>query len=318
MLLKRFKDNPILKPEFEWEINGAFNPCVVQNKNKIIMLYRGMDSDYISHIGCAESIDGIHFKKNKKPLVELKEDYEKYGMEDPRIIKLEGKFYITYIILAEPPFSGKNNLPQTAVMYTKDFKNFTRIGKITSKGANDKDVLIFPEKIRGHYYFIHRPDQWTGAGYKTCAPSIWISHTEKFEKLWHPTLLLRPESKWEEYKVGGGCPPIKTKKGWICIYHGITKDLTYSAGAFLLDLNNPRKVIAKLKKPILRAQEDYEKTSDGKWVVFPTGAIVLNDQLFVYYGAGDRFSCLATCKLDELLKQLMKSPYKEKDGEIIC
>lgn len=315
-MLKRFKSNPILKPEFEWEIKGAFNPCVVKDGKKIKMLYRGMDASYISHIGYAESTDGIHFKKNKKPLVNLQEDYEKYGMEDPRIIKVENKFYITYVILNEKPFSGRNNLPQTAVIYTKDFKNFMRIGKITSKGANDKDILIFPEKIRGHYYFIHRPDQWTGASYQTHAPSIWISHTNKFEKLWHPTLLLKPESKWEEYKVGGGCPPIKTKKGWLCIYHGLTNNLVYNAGAFLLDLKDPRKVIAKLKNPILKAEKDYEKTSDGKWVVFPTGAIVLNDELYVYYGAGDRFSCLATCKLDTLLQQLIKSPYK-KDGETV-
>lgn len=310
MLLKRYGKNPILKPEFEWEVKGAFNPCVVKDGKKIRMLYRGMNSHYISHIGYAESTDGVNFKKNKTPLVNFKEPYEKNGMEDPRIVKLEDKFYITYVVLSEPPFSGKNNLPQTAVMYTKDFRTFIRIGKITSKGANDKDVIVFPEKIQGHYYFIHRPDQWTGEGYKTSSPSIWISHTTEYEKLWHPSLLMKPESKWEEYKIGGGCPPIKTKKGWLCIYHGVTKDLVYSAGAFLLDLKNPLKVIAKLKQPILKAEKDYEKTNDSKFVVFPTGAIVLNDQLLVYYGAGDKFGCLATCKLDDLLRYLLKYPYK--------
>lgn len=302
MKLTRYKGNPILKPSRnKWESKAVFNPGVVLD-NKIKMLYRaiGEYKNGISRLGYAESTDGFNFNRLKKPVLRLEEDYEKYGMEDPRITKFGDKFYITYVVLRNPALSP-NPLPQTALAVTEDFRKFKRLGKITSPGADDKDVLLFPERFRNEYAFIHRPNKWVGYRYETQFPSIWISHSSKFVKLWHPHLLMKPKFSWESMKIGGGCPPIKTERGWLVIYHGIDDDFTYRVGAVLLDLKNPRRVLARLKEPILEPKKAYEREDGVKKIVFPTGAVVEDSKLLVYYGASDRYIAVAYCNLEELL-----------------
>ena len=128
MKLTRYKKNPILKPtKNKWENLEVFNPGVTYFNEKIYMLYRaiGKDKDYISRIGLAISKDGFNFRRFSRPLINLKEDYEKYGMEDPRITKFDHTYYITYVVLKNPALSGYAT-PQTALMSTKDFKKFKK------------------------------------------------------------------------------------------------------------------------------------------------------------------------------------------------
>jgi len=308
MNLKRCPNNPILKPtKNKWENNEVFNPGVVFFKGKIHMLYRATskeDKNYISRLGYAVSEDGFQFKRRSEPILKLRKPYEKWGMEDPRITKIDGICYITYVVLKHPANSGYAT-PQTAVMSTRDFKKFKRLGKITSPGADDKDVVLFPEKIKGRYTFLHRPNLWTGEKYETAFPSIWISHAHKFKKLWHPELLIKPKFAWEELKIGSGPPPIKTKKGWLLIYHGVSNRLNYRVTAALLDLNDPRKVIARLDEPILKPENSYEIRGE-QGIVFPTGAILREGRLIVYYGAADKYVCAAYCNLEELLSCFKK------------
>ena len=120
------------------------------------------------------------------------------------------------------------------------------------------------------------------------------------------TLLLKPEQDWEALKVGAGPPPIKTKYGWLLIYHGVDKDRFYRAGAALLDLNEPSKVIGRTKTPILEPKEPYEKNGDVNNVVFPTGACIIDGKLFVYYGAADKVCCLASAELESLLDFILQ------------
>jgi len=316
MKLKRYKKNPILKPtKNKWENLAVTNPGVIYYKNKIHMLYRAIGNDpySTSKLGYATSTDGFNFKRYNKPIFPLKEDYEKYGTEDPRITQIGNTLYITYVVLKNPANSGYA-LPQTAVASTKDFKKFKRHGKITSPGAEDKDVLLFPEKINKQHVFLHRPNLWTGKEYETIYPSIWISKSIRFKKLWSSELLLKPKYEWEMMKIGGGCPPIKTNKGWLLIYHGVecpipleeyiqqpsTCKITYSVGAALLDLKNPKKVIARLKEPILEAKKSYE-TEGPKKVVFPTGYVLQEEDLIIYYGSADKYVSIAYCNLQDLL-----------------
>jgi len=304
MKLKRCGDNPIIgpNPRHKWESKATFNPGVVFYKDKIHLLYRaiGEYKHYISRLGYAYSSNGIDFKRFKRPVFKPDRKYEKYGFEDPKITKIKNTIYITYVVLSKYA-NLPHPFPQTAIASTKDFRQFKRYGKITPKGVEDKDLVLFPEKIKNNYLILHRPHKWVGKKYKTEHPSIWISESKKLRRLWYSHPLLKPKEEWEMEKIGAGCPPIKTEKGWLVIYHGVDKKLVYRAGAFLLDLKNPAKVIARLKEPILEPKKRYEKRGFKKKVVFPTGAIIKEEDLFVYYGCADKRISLAHCNLEKLL-----------------
>ncbi len=306
MKLKRCDKNPILKPRkgVSWESKGVFNPGIVYNKGEVHMLYRaiGEYKHYISRCGYAWSTDGVRFHRKDKPALKPELYYEKWGCEDPRITKIDNNFYITYVVLKNPAVSP-DPVVQTALASTNDFQNFDRLGKITFKGADDKDVVLFPEMIKHNYFFLHRPNRWTGKKYETINPSIWISEVGHFNKIRKWSLLMKPKYDWERIKIGSGTPPIKTEQGWLVIHHGIDRNNCYRAGAFLLSLNNPKKLLARSSEPILEPIKEYER-EEVKKVVFPTGAYVKNRMLNVYYGASDKYVCLASCNLNKLLNSL--------------
>jgi len=330
--LQRYEKNPILRPvkSNQWESEAVFNCGAIYWNNQVHLLYRaiGEYDNYISRIGYAISSDGINFQRKNSPLFELEKEYEKWGCEDPRITEIEGKFYITYVVLSQPARQG-GGLPRTALATTTDFIHFEKKGIITPEGADDKDAVLFPEKINGEYVMLHRPHNWIQKdvyeekgkkylrvkekviewpieeipNYFPEKPSIWISYSKNLKNWIRHKVLMEPKEWWEDFKIGAGTPPIKTKKGWLIIYHGVSSD-GYRAGATLLDLKNPSKVIGKTKNPILEPKEDYEKTGDVNNVVFPTGGVIINNKLFIYYGTADKYIGLATCDLEKLLKEL--------------
>jgi len=322
MKLKRHKQNPILKPtKNDWESEAVFNCGAVCKDNLVHLLYRaiGDHKKYKSTLGYAVSRDGINFKRYDKPVFESKEEYEKWGCEDPRITQIGNKFYITYVALSKPAHKG-GGPPKTALATTTDFINFERQGIITPEGAEDKDVVLFPEKINGKYVMLHRPSNWIRPDYSPENPSIWITYSDDLKNWNDHKVVIEPEREWEGGKIGVGPPPIKTDKGWLLIYHGSSwlpnskfknyrgklYDRIYKAGAVLLDIEDPSKIIGKTKGPILDPEEDYEIFGDVPNVVFPEGTVVRGDELFVYYGAADKTCCLATCKLEELIESLVK------------
>jgi len=153
------------------------------------------------------------------------------------------------------------------------------------------------------FYTDHR--SWVGPKFGIDKPSIWIAEGNTLSNFEKNTVLMKPEQDWEELKIGSGPPPIKTKHGWLLIYHGVDKDLVYRTGAALLDLNNPVKVIARTKEPVLQPQEPYERIGDVNNVVFPTGACVIDEKLHVYYGGADKVCCLAVVELNALLQYIL-------------
>jgi predicted GH43/DUF377 family glycosyl hydrolase len=333
ILLQRYKKNPILVPNEAnwWESKAVFNCAILHYENKFHMLYRaiGEYEKYISRIGYASSTDGYSFARSNHIALEPMQDYEQYGIEDPRMVEIDNQVYITYVILSAYVTDGAIVEASTALATTTDFLKYTRLGVITTKGSNNKDVVLFPEKMSqqqqqqqssvlsssssnntdgaGKYFFLHRPSGWIGSKYGVNKPSIWLGEGNALTNFEKHTLLLKPEEDWEELKVGAGPPPIKTRTGWLVIYHGVSRDKAYRAGAALLDLHDPSKIIGRTKTPILEPKEPYEKFGDVSSVVFPTGACVVdNDKLFVYYGGADRVCCLATADLDYLLDQILK------------
>ena len=331
ILLQRYKKNPILVPNEAnwWESKAVFNCAILHYENKFHMLYRaiGEYERYVSRIGYASSTDGYSFVRSNHIALEPTQDYEQYGIEDPRMVEIDNQVYITYVILSAYVTDGAIVEASTALATTTDFLKYTRLGVITTKGSNNKDVVLFPEKMSqqqqqssvlsssssnntdgaGKYFFLHRPSGWIGSKYGVNKPSIWLGEGNALTNFEKHTLLLKPEEDWEELKVGAGPPPIKTRTGWLVIYHGVSRDKVYRAGAALLDLHDPSKIIGRTKTPILEPKEPYEKFGDVSSVVFPTGAcIVDNDKLFVYYGGADRVCCLATADLNYLLDQILK------------
>ena len=158
------------------------------------------------------------------------------------------------------------------------------------------------------YFSLQRPSSWIGSSYGIGRPSIWLAESSSkltnFDKY---KILLEPKEDWEALKIGAGTPPIRTKKGWLIIYHGVSADKVYSAGAALLDLKDPTKILGRSKSPILEPKETYEKYGDVDNVVFPTGACVIDGLLFLYYGGADKVCCLATAELEAILDHVLQS-----------
>ena len=303
----RHPKNPILLPDkyHTWEDMAVFNPGATLFQGKFHLLYRaiGEYQKYVSTIGHAVSADGINFTRDSEPVIVPEKDYEQYGIEDLRINSLEGSFYLTHTVLGCPA-KEVGEPHRVGLIKTKDFKSFERLGVITPKEICSRNGVLFPERVNNHYVLLHRPLYPTSTERrknKTVAPEIWISYSDDFVHWEKHQLLLEPLYPWESYKIGGGPPPIKTKNGWLFIYHGVDGERIYRAGAVLLDPADPRKVIFRTKEPILEPKEDYELIGDVPTVVFPTGLVEKDGLLYLYYGAADKTVCLATASLEELL-----------------
>lgn len=216
---------------------------------------------------------------------------------------------MTYVAVAEPAFTP-NKLSVTALARTRDFRTYERLGVITPRrDIDDRDTVLMPERFGKNYAMLHRPQQIEADGtyqeWGSGRPSsIWLSLSHTLTVWEMGTPILRPERPWEAFKIGIGPPPLRTEAGWLVLYHGVDMHSVYRAGAALLDLADPARVIGRLPTPILEPQEPYEVAGDHRAAVFPEGAVVLNGQLLVYYGGADRVCAVATIALDELLGAL--------------
>ncbi|UZJ79327.1 glycoside hydrolase family 130 protein [Fictibacillus sp. KU28468] len=245
----------------------------------------------LSYLRIARSKDGREFTIDPEPFIYPSNDLETFGIEDPRITKIEDTYYIYYSAVS-PVGVGES------LVSTKDFKNVEHHGMIFA--PENKDVLIFPEKVNGKYYALHRP-----VPKSTGAPEIWIAESpDLFHWGNHKYLLGLRDGMWDDGRIGGGAVPIKTEKGWLELYHGATTDNRYCMGAVLLDLNDPSKVIARSETPILEPEADYEVNGFFGNVVFSCGALVEGDTVKMYYGVSDTSMACAELSLSEILASL--------------
>ena len=321
MKLERFKENPIIQPRGDdWESSAAYNGGAVLKDGKIHILYRaiGEYKNYISRVGHAVFDTDLNLiKRHDEPCFTPEFSFWEKSVEDIRITPLNGKFYVTYVVTITPcPPAGVRDrlgmpmIPQAgtrvAVAETTDFVNFKRLGFITPYGTNQRDTVIFPEKINGKIAVLHRPAEWIGDSYGTDKPAIWFAFLDRWEGgLSDHKLVMKSEFDWETYKIGAGPPPIKTDKGWLLIYHGVQMNRTYRAGAALLDLEAPWKVIARTESPILEPETDYECVGDMPNVVFPQGAVVVDGELLVFYGGADKVLGTARANLNKFVDDLL-------------
>lgn len=327
------------KTNHGFENEGVLNPAVIQDNNGIHLYYRAVSKGNYSSIGyCRLSSPLAIEERYDIPLLFPQFDYESHGVEDPRITKIDGLFYLTYTA-----YDGVNALGALAV--SKDLKHFEKRGIIVpqmtyaefshlagSKGKInekylryneheqvikkqgkkvllwDKNVIFFPRRIQGKLYFLHR-----------IRPDIQIVSIKDIDELtsefWQKyfltlddSIVLSPKHKHEVSYLGGGCPPIETEHGWLLIYHGVhdtIKGYVYSACAALLDLKNPNKEIARLPDALFKPEMEWELKGEVNNVCFPTGSVLVKDTLYIYYGAADEKIACASVSLSELLRELM-------------
>ena len=249
------------------------------------------------------SEDGINIEKiSDFPDFTGSDKGEEYGVEDARIVKIGKEYFMTYVTVSR--YTGISS----SLAESKDLKKWKRRGIIFRE--QNKDVVLFPEKIKGRYVALNRPESF----YEFHRPAVWISYSPDLVYWGDEDILLLPrEDSWESDRIGAGPPPLKIEKGWLLIYHGVKKlgedKYVYGAGAVLLDSRNPRKIIARTsrKKPLFSAVKSYEKMlGESKKVIFPTGLVLdLNGRdLLVYSGAGDRVVGVMKISVDEVLKSM--------------
>lgn len=308
-MIKFKKIGIVMKPlKDQFGSFARFNPGVQLKDGVVHMLYRATNSDrkdsanYISYIGYAklDTDTKILYDSNEKVIYPTLPE-EVMGCEDPRIVEFENSFYIFYTA-----FDGKT--ARVAIAKTDDFIEYTKLGVI-NHFTWDKDAFIFPERIGGRIAYLHRVEPNIQLDYfESFDQLLSINAWENYENRIETSTIMKCEYFWEDQKIGGSVPPIRTDKGWLLLYHAVDDKFVYRGSVALLDLINPSKVISRIPYPLLEPTEEYELFGDVNNVVFPEGAYIFNGELYIYYGAADKYIALAKIGIDELLKELEKYP----------
>jgi predicted GH43/DUF377 family glycosyl hydrolase len=301
--LTRSPKNPIIepKPEIAWESKATFNPGAVKGGEITHILYRAVNEHNISFLGHATTTDGeTILNRSVEPALAPGDPWEELGCEDPRITALDGSFYIFYTA-----YSRRG--PRIALASTTDFRSYARYG-VVGPDYNDKDAALFPQLIGGKFAVVHRIEPNIEVAFfdsiKQMEKVSQNPYSKNYLKRIEANTIMKPKWKWEEKKVGIGPPPIRTNAGWIVIYHAVDSNTVYRVGAALLDLENPCRVIARTSKPILEPEEKFEKVGVVPNVVFPEGAVVIKDELKIFYGGADRVCCVASVPMRLLIESL--------------
>jgi predicted GH43/DUF377 family glycosyl hydrolase len=295
MGLTRYDKNPILtKSDVPFKVNSIFNPGAVKVDDKYLLICRVEMPNGRSSLVTALSKEGHKFTVDSEPCLtplDHKEHFKfvEWGIEDARVTPIENKFYLAYT-------GYSKYMPMVILAETEDFKNFNIIGPISE--PSNKDCALFPEKINGYYWKIDRPSAESRR-------DIWISRSKDLIHWGGYEVLSEPApGSWEADKIGGSTPPIKTKEGWLMLYHGVRGfgiSNLYKVGVMLLDLKKPWIVLGKSKEPILSPETNYERVGDVGNVVFTNGWIVEKEEVKIYYSGADTNICLATTTLDYLI-----------------
>ncbi|MAH07146.1 glycosidase [Candidatus Pacearchaeota archaeon] len=243
---------------------------------------------------------------DEKPNFTGKPRESEYGVEDPRITKMEKGYYMTYVGISI------HEGVSTYLAFSKDLIKWKRLGLIFRE--QNKDAVLFPEKFNGKYVALNRPESM----FEFSKPGIWVSFSRDLIYWGRDRHLIRTrKDSWESERVGSGAVPIKTKKGWLLIYHGVERKNDtniYSAGAILLDLKDPEKIIARspTNKPLFKPTEKYEKKGSVSNVVFPTGAVMdLNKKdLLIYSGGADSVISVRKMGIKDIMNNL--KPYRRR------
>ncbi len=307
MDLVRPDKKPILKPtKNKWEVRAVFNPAAIDLGGSVHILYRAMSLDNTSVVGYARSKNGtVVDERLKTPVYSPRAPFEdkrvpngNSGCEDPRLTLIGDTVYMYYTAYngINPPAIAETHISK------KDFLkrnwNWSYPVVVTKDGVDDKDGCLHPEKVKGKYFLFHRVNNMICGDYGSTPQ---FAERNNFKDI--PILSPR-KGMWDSKKVGISVPPIKTKKGWLLLYHGVSDNGIYRVGAVMLDLKDPTQVLSRTTDYIFEPREDYEKNGQIHNVVFPCGAVLRKDKIFVYYGGADNVVDVATVSLKKVLQAL--------------
>ncbi len=303
-LIKRFKNNPILTADdVPYPVATVHNAAVIKHQGLYIMIFRSHLHNGRSILGKAVSENGFDFKVDTAPfMVPSKEGefalYEEYGLEDPRITFIDGEYLITYSAYSRHGV-------RIGLARSSDLIHVDRVSLITE--ADYRNVVIFPEKFDGLYARLDRP-------HSEISPwSMWISFSPDLRYWGDSKVIMKPAMyHWDEMKIGPGAPPIKTRHGWLNIYHGVFPTMdgsVYRLGAALHDLHDPGKIIAVGDNWILQPEDPWEVTGYVHNVVFSCAAVPEDDgTVKIYWGGADKVMCAGTAKISALVAHCLDNP----------
>jgi beta-1,2-mannobiose phosphorylase / 1,2-beta-oligomannan phosphorylase len=290
-------DTPSGRVALDWENNNELQPLdirVVRRKRDGLVRLT-----FTSHLRVVYSRDGRTIDSLEGARFDPANEYEEFGVEDPRLSRMGERFYFTYVAVSRHGAA-------TALASTKDFRSFEKHGIIFC--TENKDVVLFPEKIAGQYHALHRPNGAT----PFTKPEIWLASSPDLIHWGRQQFFLGGSTAWDIGRIGAGTPPFRTAKGWLEIYHGNSRSEedqgigTYSGGVLLLDLEHPRRILGASGQ-ILVPETDYERQGFVPNVVFPTGIVQQDDSLLIYYGAADTCAAVVELSLSEVLNSMSQA-----------
>ncbi len=317
-VIKRHPDNPVLtSKDVPYESTLTYNAGIIKYQGKYVMVFRndvfhqwGVLKLKETNLGLAFSNDGIKWEVQPKPCFQIK-DSENRRAYDPRLTVIDGRVYMCFAVDTYHGLRG-------GIAVTADFEKFE---VLYMSVPDNRNMVLFPEKIGGVYVRLERPFPMYSISMKERF-DVWVSESPDMKHWGNSSLLLRVEDvPFANIKIGPGAPPVKTNKGWLTTFHAVdyadsrgkngwepTWKKRYTAGIMLLDLNNPHKIVGISKDPLMVPEVTYE--TDGGLrnnVIFP-GGMILEDsgEVKIYYGSADTCMCLATANVDDLLNLCLK------------
>jgi predicted GH43/DUF377 family glycosyl hydrolase len=330
MEVKRYAGNPIVTPgQWDWRRVAVFNPAVVLEGGRFYLFERACVSlrPLKCSVGLLASDDGFRFEHVcDQPVFTADElGWPKGTIEDPRVVKMDDRYLMTFAHrpfnyhchptgVREPEYfpqigefmAGINNT-RSGLAESRDMRHWRHLGWITPPDVDDRDNVLFPEKIGGRYAMLRRPMTWVGERYGCSGPSMWIAYSTDLARWSEPKLVAAPENEWEGGKIGAAAPPLRTDEGWLTLYHGVDANTVYRVGVMLLDLENPERVLARCPDFIMEPEAYYERVGlIIPNVIFPTGNVIKDETLYIYYGCADTCISVATVPVPDLLKLLRK------------
>jgi predicted GH43/DUF377 family glycosyl hydrolase len=327
------------KTQLEFENEGVLNPATIRSGDIVHLFYRAVRKGNNSTIGYCK-LDGplTVSERSRTPIIVPEFEYETRGVEDPRIVKLDDVYYLTYTaydgINARGALAISNDLfsfkKQGIIVPPITYSNFVYLAESAGKvDVNyyhnhkfyyqesdpekkmmlwDKDVVFFPRRINKKLVFLHRIRPGIQIVSIDNLGELTKGYWDKYFENLDENIVFNPVYSHESAYIGGGCPPIETEAGWLLIYHGVEhseKGEIYSACAALLDLNNPSRLIARLPYALFSPKYDWELKGEVNNVVFPTGTSLFGNTLFIYYGAADTVIACASLNLKDLVSELL-------------
>ena len=294
MKLIRMTEKPVLEPvkDHPWEAAAVFNAAMVYEKGQFHMIYRATDigghkrfGRYINTFGYAVSKDLLTWERQTKPILSNDVPQELRGPEDPRIVKIDNTFYMTYT-----GFGGRFRGDFRICLATStDLINWKRRGVLLDEP--NKNSALFSKKINGRYCLLHRRK-----------PDIWVTYSDDL-KTWdnHKKIVTTRPNNWENVRIGIAGPPVLIDDGWLLFTHGVDSTNAYRLGVVLLDRDNPEKVLARQNTPIIEPELDWEINGFIPNVIFSCATVLHDDRVYCCYGGADTVIGMAYIDLKDIV-----------------